>query len=205
MARIGQGSLGAGRHGEVSMTLGYGDLRKGMAIELDGEPYVVVDYESKKMQQRAPVMRIRFRALRTGKVVDRTFQGYDVKLTPAAVERRNAQYIYSEDNLYYFMDNETYEQFPMAVDQMGDAVNYLIEQTNVDLVFSGGEPIAIDLPTSISLKVVETIPGVRGDTVQGGTKPATLETGLVIQVPLFLHEGDSVKVDTRSAEYLSRA
>jgi elongation factor P len=187
------------------MTLGYGDLKKGMAIELDGEPYVVVDYESKKMQQRAPVMRIRFRALRTGKVVDRTFQGYDVKLTPAAVERRKSQYIYSEDNLYYFMDNETYEQFPMAKDQMGDAVNYLIEQTNVDLVFSHGEPIAIDLPTSINLKIVETIPGVRGDTVQGGTKPATLETGLVIQVPLFLNEGDSVKVDTRSAEYLSRA
>ncbi|MCH8186365.1 MAG: elongation factor P [Chloroflexi bacterium] len=187
------------------MTLGYGDLKKGLAIELDGEPYVVVDYESKKMQQRAPVMRIRFRALRTGKVVDRTFQGYDVKLTPAAVERRNSQYIYSEDNLYYFMDNETYEQFPMAKDQMGDAVNYLIEQTNVNLVFSRGEPIAIDLPTSINLKIVETIPGVRGDTVQGGTKPATLETGLVIQVPLFLNEGDSVKVDTRSAEYLSRA
>jgi elongation factor P len=187
------------------MTLGYGDLRKGMAIELDGEPYIVVDYESKKMQQRAPVMRIRFRALRTGRVVDRTFQGYDVKLTPAAVERRNSQYIYSEDNLYYFMDNETYEQFPMAEDQMGDAVNYLIEQTNVDLVFSGSEPIAIDLPTSINLKITETIPGVRGDTVQGGTKPATLETGLVIQVPLFVNEGDSVKVDTRSAEYLSRA
>ncbi len=205
MARIGRASLAAGLHGEVSMTLGYGDLKKGMAIELDGEPYVVVDYESKKMQQRAPVMRIRFRALRTGRVVDRTFQGYDVKLTPAAVERRNSQYIYSEDNLYYFMDNETYEQFPMAEDQMGDAVNYLIEQTNVDLVFSRGEPIAIDLPTSINLKIVETIPGVRGDTVQGGTKPATLETGLVIQVPLFLNEGDSVKVDTRSAEYLSRA
>ncbi len=195
---------GMGRHREVSMTLGYGDLRKGMAIELDGEPYVVVEYESKKMQQRAPVMRIRFRALRTGRVVDRTFQGYDVKLTPAAVERRKTQYIYSEDNLYYFMDNENYEQFPMAEDQMGDAVNYLIEQTIVDLVFSHDEPIAIDLPTSINLKIVETIPGVRGDTVQGGTKPATLETGLVIQVPLFLSVGESVKVDTRSAEFLSR-
>ena len=187
------------------MTLGYGDLRKGLAIELDGEPHLVVDYESRKMQQRAPVMRVRFRAIRTGRVVDRTFNGYDVKLTPASVERRTAQYIYDEDNLYYFMDTETYEQFPMSKDQMGDAPNYLIEQTEVLLIFYSDKPIAIELPTSIDLKIAETIPGVKGDTVQGGTKPATLETGLVIQVPLFINEGESVKVDTRSAEYLSRA
>ena len=187
------------------MTLGYGDLRKGLAIELDGEPHIVVDYESRKMQQRAPVMRVRFRAIRTGRVVDRTFNGYDVKLTPASVERRTAQYIYDEDNLYYFMDTETYEQFPMSKDQMGDAPNYLIEQTEVLLIFYSDKPIAIELPTSIDLKIAETIPGVKGDTVQGGTKPATLETCLVIQVPLFINEGESVKVDTRSAEYLSRA
>ena len=93
------------------MSIGYGELRKGMAIELDGQPYVVVGYERSKMQQRAPVMRIKFREIRTGRLVDRTFQGYDVKLNPASVQRRSAQYIYSEDNLYYFMDTDTFDQF----------------------------------------------------------------------------------------------
>ena len=187
------------------MTISYGELRKGMAIELDGEPHVVVDYERNKMQQRAPVMRIRFRSLRTGRVVDRTFQGYDVKLTAASVERRSAQYIYNEDNLHYFMDTETFDQFPVSQEQVGNALQYLTEQTTVDLVFSDGEPLAIELPITVDLKVAETIPGVRGDTVQGGTKPATLETGLVVQVPLFVDEGETVKVDTRSGKYLSRA
>ena len=187
------------------MTISYGELRKGMAIELDGEPHVVVDYERNKMQQRAPVMRIRFRSLRTGRVVDRTFQGYDVKLTAALVERRSAQYIYNEDNLHYFMDTETFDQFPVSQEQVGNALQYLTEQTTVDLVFSDGEPLAIELPITVDLKVAETIPGVRGDTVQGGTKPATLETGLVVQVPLFVDEGETVKVDTRSGKYLSRA
>ena len=186
------------------MTIGYGDLRKGMAIELDGEPHVVVDYERSKMQQRAPVMRIRFRSFRTGRVVDRTFQGYDVKLTPASVERRTAQFIYREDELYYFMDTESYEQFPLSEEQVGEAAQYLTEETTVDLVISDGQPLAIELPVTVDLKIAETAPGFRGDTVQGGTKPATLETGLVVQVPLFVTEGATVRIDTRSAEYLSR-
>ena len=187
------------------MTIGYGELRKGMAIELDGEPYVVVDYKRSKMQQRAPVMRIRFRELRTGRIMDRTFQGYDVGFSPAPVERRTAQHIYDEDNLYYFMDTATFEQFPLSEEQIGDALQYLTEQSIVDLVLFRGDPIAIELPISVALKVVETIPGVRGDTAQGATKPATLETGLDIQVPLFVNEGDTVKVDTRTGEYISRA
>lgn len=186
------------------MTIGYGDLRKGMAIELDGQPYIVVDYERTKMQQRAPVMRIRFRDVRTGRVVDRTFSGYDVKLTPAPIERRSAQYLYSDDDLYYFMDTETYEQYPMSRDNIGDAAQYMVEQTTVDLVFYHGGPIAIELPITVDLKVTETAPGVRGDTAQGGTKPAKLETGLVVQVPLFINEGDTVRVDTRTGQYLSR-
>ena len=186
------------------MTIGYRELKKGMAIELDGEPYVVVDYERSKMQQRAPVMRIRFRGLRTGRVVDRTFQGYDVKLTQAAVERRNAQYIYKEDDLFYFMDTETFDQFPLSEVQMGEARQYLVEQTTVDLVFYEGQTISIDLPVTVELRVVESAPGLRGDTAQGGTKPATMETGLVLQVPLFINEGEVIKVDTRSGEYLSR-
>ena len=187
------------------MTLSYGDLKKGMAIELDGEPFVVVDYERTKMQQRAPVMRIRFRDLRSGRVVDRTFQGYDVKLTPANVDRRSAQYIYDEDGLYYFMDTETFDQFPLSGDQLSDSLPYLSEQLTVELIFFQDQPIAIDLPITVDLKVVESPPGLKGDTATGATKPATLETGHQLQVPLFIDEGETVKVDTRSGQYLSRA
>ena len=187
------------------MTIGYGDLRKGMAIELDGEPYVVVEYSSRKMQQRAPVMQVRFRSIRTGRIVDRSFQGYDVKLTRAAVERRSAQYIYADDDLYYFMDTESFDQFPLSKDQIEDSLPYLVEETNVDVVFFEEAPIAIDMPITVDLKVTDAPPGHRGDTAQGGTKPATLITGHVVQVPLFVSEGDSVRIDTRTGDYLSRA
>jgi elongation factor P len=187
------------------MTIGYGDLRKGMPLELDGEPYQVVEYERSKMQQRAPVMRIRFRSLRTGRIMDRTFQGYDVKLTPASVERRKAQYIYEDGGLHYFMDNDTYDQLPLSADQLGDSLDYLVEQTNVDIILYEGVAISVDLPTTVDLVVTQTDPGLRGDTAQGGTKPATMETGLVAQVPLFVDQGDKIKVDTRSGEYMARA
>ena len=186
------------------MTIGYGELRKGMAIELDGEPYSVVGYERSKMQKRAPVMRIRFRSLRTGRVTDRTFQGFDVKLTPAPVERRAAQYIYEEDGMHYFMDMESFDQFPLSEEQVGDRLDYLVEQTSVEMVFFGSEPISIELPITVDLKVEETEPGFKGDTAQGGTKPAKLSTGLAVQVPLFVNAGETVRVDTRSGEYLSR-
>ena len=186
------------------MTIGYGDLRKGMAIELDGEPYLVVDYERSKMQQRAPTMRIRFREIRSGRTLDRSFSGYDVKLTPADVERRTAQYIYDEDDLCYFMDTDNYEQFPLSKDQIADELNYLKEEMTVDLVFFQDVPIAIELPITVDLRVEDSPPGLRGDTATGATKPATLETGLLIQVPLFVNEGETVKVDTRSGSYLSR-
>ena len=186
------------------MTIGYGDLRRGLPIELDGEPYTVVEYERTKMQQRAPVMRIRFRSLRTGRIVDRSFAGYDVKLTPASVDRRKAQYIYSDGGLYYFMDTETFDQLPLSQEQVREALPYLVDQTGVDLVFYQDEPIVLDLPVTVDLKVTETGPSFKGDTAKGGTKPATLETGLEVQVPLFVDIGDTVKVDTRSAQYMSR-
>ena len=186
------------------MTISYGDLKRGMPIELDGEPYAVVEYERSKMQQRAPVMRIRFRSLRTGRVVDRTFQGYDVKLTPAAVARRSAQYIYEDGGLYYFMDTKSFDQLPLSREQVEESLPYLVEQTTVDLVFYQDKPIAIDLPVTVDLRVAEADPGLRGDTAQGATKLATLETGLGIQVPLFVEAGETVRVDTRSGEYLAR-
>ena len=190
--------------GARPMTIGYGDLRKGMAIELDGEPYMVVDYERSKMQQRAPTMRIRFREIRSGKVLDRSFSGYDVKLTQADVERRSAQYIYDEDDVCYFMDTDSYDQFPLLKEQISEELNYLKEEMTVDLVFYEDNPIAIELPITVDLQVVDSPPGLKGDTATGATKPATLETGLLIQVPLFVNEGEYVKVDTRNATYLSR-
>lgn len=186
------------------MTIGYGDLRRGLPIELDGEPYAVVEYERSKMQQRAPVMRIRFKSLRTGRVVDRTFNGYDVKLTPASVERRTAQYIYEDGGLYYFMDSDSFEQRPLSREQVEEALPYMIEQTTVDMVLYEGQAISIELPVTVELKVAETEPGLRGDTAQGGTKLATLETGLAVQVPLFVDTGETVRVDTRSGDYLAR-
>ncbi|HAL46120.1 MAG: elongation factor P [SAR202 cluster bacterium] len=186
------------------MTIGYGDLRKGMAIELDGQPHVVVDYERSKMQQRAPTMRIRFRDIKSGRVVDRSFSGYDVKLTLAAVERRRAQYIYDEDGLYYFMDTESFDQVPLSSDQISDALPYLVEQLEVDLIFHQDLPIAIEIPINVDLKVTDSPPGLRGDTATGATKPATLETGLQLQVPLFVNEGETIKVDTRTGQYQSR-
>ena len=187
------------------MSIAYGDLRKGLAIELDGEPYTVVEYERSKMQQRAPVMRIRFRSLRTGRVTDRTFQGYDVKLTPAAVEHRSAQYIYNDADLFYFMDTESFDQFPLSREQIENSLPYLVEEVMVSMVLYENRPIAIELPITVDLKVTETAPGFKGDTAQGGTKPATLETGLSLQVPLFVSEGGKVRVDTRSGEYMARA
>ena len=186
------------------MTIGYGDLRRGMAIDLDGEPYVVVEYERSKMQQRAPVMRIRFRSLRTGRVTDRTFQGFDVKMKPASVERRKAQYIYQDGDLYYFMDQETYEQFPIDGESIEDSLRYMVEEATLDVILHEGQPIAIEMPITVDLKVASTEPGFKGNTAQGGSKPATLETGLLVQVPLFIDTGETIRVDTRSGEYLSR-
>lgn len=187
------------------MNVNYGELRKGMAIEMDDAPFIVVEYEQRKMQQRAPVMRIKFRELTTGRLVDRTFSGYDVDFKLADVERRSAEYIYQDDNLYYFMDTASYEQFPLSDSQIADALQFLVEQTEVDLVLFRENPVAIELPITVNLEVAETVPGVRGDTAQGGTKPATLQTGLVVQVPLFVNQGELIKVDTRTAQYLSRA
>ena len=187
------------------MTITYGELRKGLPIELDGEPYAVVEYKSHKMQQRAPVMQVRFRSLRTGKVVDKSFQGFDVKFTPAAVERRTAQYIYEDGDLYYFMDNDTYEQFPLSSEQIEDSLPYLVEEMTADIVFYEDNPIAIEIPITVDLEVTEAPPGHKGDTAQGASKPVTVVTGLVVQAPLFVNTGDTIKVDTRSGEYLSRA
>ncbi len=187
------------------MVIGVGELRKGVTIELDGEPYQVVEYSSHKMQQRAPVIRIRLRELRTGRSVDRTFSGYDVKLNLASVEQRPAQYLYSDDIFYHFMDTRTYEQYPLTKEQLGDAHLYLRDQVELELIFFREQPIAVELPTFVELKIVDTPPAHRGDTAQGSTKPATLETGLSVNIPFFVKPGEVIRIDTRTGEYLERA
>ena len=151
------------------------------------------------------MVRLKLREIKSGKVLDKTLSGYVVRITPANIDRRSAQYIYNDDDFYYFMDMETYEQYPLSREQVADALSYLKEETVVDLIFYKGEAIAVELPITVELKVVETDPGLRGDTAQGGSKPARLETGLVVQVPLFIGEGETVKVDTRTGEYVGRA
>ena len=187
------------------MTIGYGELKKGISIEMDGEPYSVVEYERSKMQQRAPVMRIRFRILKTGRVVDKTFSGYDVSFTPADVDRRKSQYIYQDGDFHYFMDSQSFDQFPMDHAQISEALNFIVEQMEVDLIFYKDSPITLELPITVDLKVSSSPPGVRGDTATGASKQATLETGLELQVPLFVNEGDVIKIDTRTGQYVSRA
>ena len=186
------------------MTIGYGGLRKGMPIELDGEPYIVVDYERSKKEQRAPVARIRFKSLRSGKVLDKSFNGFDVKFTPADIERREAQFLYGDGEQYYFMDQVNYEQYMLSTTLIEFAMPFLIDQLKVDLIFYKDAVISIELPNTVDLVVSESEPGYKGDTAQGATKNAKLETGLNVQVPLFIDVGDTIKVDTRTKEYLSR-
>lgn len=186
------------------MVIGFGDLRRGVTIELDGEPYRVEEFHHSKKQQRAPVIRLKLRALHSGQLVERSFQGYSIKLDVAPVFNRPAQYIYKEDALHYFMDMESFEQYPLSQEQLGDALKYLSEQSTVELVFFKESPISIELPASVTLEVTDTPPGVKGDTAGGGTKPATLETGISVHVPLFINPGEKIKVDTRTGQYLER-
>lgn len=186
------------------MVIGVGELRKGITIELDGEPYQVIEYSTHKMQQRAPVVKLRLKELRTGRTIDRTFNGYNVTLPRAQVEQRPAEYIYQDGDLYYFMDTDTFEQHPLTREQLGNALNYLTDQMKAQIVYYQDKPISLELPTFVDLRITDTPPGVKGDTAQGASKPATLETGLTINVPFFVNNGDVVRVDTRTGEYLER-
>jgi elongation factor P len=186
------------------MVIGVGDLRKGITVEIDGEPYQVVEYSSQKMQQRAPVTRIRFKEMRTGKTVDKSFGGTGMSLRLAQVENRPAQYLYNDGEMYYFMDTSSYEQYSITRDQLGSAPNFIKEQMEVMVIFYKNAPMTVELPTFAELTVVDTPPSARGNTAQGSTKPARLDTGLVVNVPFFVNNGDTVRVDTRTGQYLER-
>ena len=166
--------------------------------------YFIVDYEKNKMQKRAPVTRIRLKSIKTGRVIDKNFSGYDIKLTPALVEKKKAKYLYNDSGIYYFMDEDDFEQYALSADLVEDVSSYLIDELSLELLFYENQPVSIELPTTVDLEVSETEPGYKGDTAQGGTKPAVVETGLKLMVPLFIEAGNVVKVDTRNASYVSR-
>lgn len=180
-----------------------GDLRRGLTLEMNGELVKVVEYQHVKQARGSAFVRLSLRNLRTGSTTTQTFQAGS-KFQVVRLERQRVQYLYNDDGHYHFMDLDTFEQFPLTTEQLGDAVNYLVENETLDVLTYNGEPIDVELPVTVNLEVAETDPGLRGDTAAGGTKPARLETGLTINVPLFINVGDTVKVDTRTGEYIER-
>jgi len=181
-----------------------GDLRRGITIEIDGILYQVLEFNHLKMGRGSAQVRMKLRDVRAGHTIERTVQAGS-KFARARVERLSSQYLYADGDLHYFMNTETYDQIALNTAQLGDAINYLTENAVCDLLTYEDQPIGIELSAAVELTVAQTDPGMRGDTAQGGTKPATLETGLLVQVPLFINTGDRVKVDTRSGEYLGKA
>lgn len=180
------------------------DLKTGLTLELDGEVWSVVEFLHVKPGKGAAFVRTKLKNVKTGIVTERTFRAGE-KVNRAHVETKQMQYLYSTNDEYYFMDTESYEQISLTADKLGDAPRYLKENMVIGIQFFEGDAIGVDLPTFVELEVTQTEPGFKGDTATGGSKPATLETGLVVQVPLFINEGDIIRVDTRTGEYLSRA
>jgi len=180
------------------------DMKRGATIELDGRVYQVIEFAHIKMGRGSAQMRMKLRDVRRGDIIERTFQAGE-KWPRVRVERVAMQYSYSDDALFYFMNSETYDQVPLTKDQVGDAMAYLAENGQCDVLFLGEEAIGIELPASVVLKVAECEPGVKGDTATGATKPAKMETGLVVNVPLFINEGDRLKINTSTGAYQERA
>lgn len=180
------------------------DFKKGLKIEIDGTPYIIVDFLHVKPGKGGAFVRTKLKNLVTGKVLDQTFRSGEKVKRPDLVERE-MQFLYREGDNFHLMDNQTYEQLALTAEQLGDAVLFLVENMNVNVLFFNQRPVAVDLPTFVELEVSQTEPGVKGDTASGGSKPATLESGAIIQVPLFINEGDRVKVDTRTGTYIERA
>jgi len=180
-----------------------GELKRGITIELDGQLYQVLDYQHIKIGRGSAHVRLKLRDIRAGHTTERSFQASE-KFARAFLERRPVQYLYNDGSLYYFMDTETFEQMPLDKAMLGEALNYLKEELNLQVLTHKGEAIGIELPVAVELQVTETGPSFKGDTASAGGKPAKLETGIIVQVPFFINTGDIIKVDTRSGEYLER-
>jgi len=187
----------------MGSTLTAGELRKGSKLEIDGEPYLVVDFEFSKPGKGQALYRCRLRNMITGTQFDRTYRSGD-KFTSADLEEQDMQFLYKQGSQYHFMNTSSYEQFEMSEEQVADARNYLTENLVVSMLLFQAKPIGISLPNFVVLKIVKADPWVKGDTAAGATKPVTLETGFVIQVPLFVEEGEAIKLDTRTGTYVER-
>ncbi len=179
------------------------EFKKGLKVEIDGIPYVIVDFQHVKPGKGGAFVRTKLKNLLNGRVVDQTFRSGE-KVEKPDLEEKEMQYLYREGDRYCMMDNETYEQIMLTEEQMGDGRLYLIDNLNVEVLFYNKQPITVELPNFVELAIAQTEPGVKGDTAAGGTKPATLESGATVQVPLFINEGDRVKVDTRTGAYIER-
>lgn len=180
-----------------------GELRKGVAIELDGELWQILDYHHIKMGRGSAQVRITLRNIKRGQTIERSFQA-GTKWPRASMEKRPVQFLYRDGDDFHFMDTDTYDQFSLTADQLGDAAQYMKDGMTLDRTSYQGETIGVELPITVDLKVVATEPGFAGDTQTGARKPATTDTGLVVQVPIFVGEGDTIRVDTRTGEYQTR-
>ncbi|MCK8058891.1 MULTISPECIES: elongation factor P [unclassified Fusibacter] len=180
-----------------------GDFRKGVTFEINGQPYVIVDFQHVKPGKGAAFVRTKYKNLVNGSIREEAFNPNE-KFPKAHVETKNMQYLYADGDLYYFMDNETYDQIPLTSEQVEDAIIYIKENDNATLKFYKGKCFSVEAPNFVELVVVEAEPGIKGDSANNITKKAKVETGAVINVPLFVNEGDKVKIDTRTGDYLSR-
>ena len=179
------------------------DFRKGLKIELEGKPLIIVDFLHVKPGKGGAFIRTRLKNMESGQVLEKTFRSGEKVDRPDLLERE-MQYLYQDAEGYCFMDNDNYEQIFIDEDHLGDSKSFLKENIDVKVLMFNNKPIGVELPIFVQLQITQTDPGVRGDTATGATKPATLETGVVIQVPLFINQGDSVKIDTRTGEYVER-
>jgi elongation factor P len=180
-----------------------GELRKGVAIELDGELWQILDYHHIKMGRGSAQVRITLRNIKRGQTVERSFQA-GTKWPRASMEKRPVQFLYRDENDYHFMDTDTYDQFHLTSEQLGEAAQYMKDGMMLDRTTYQGETIGVELPVTVDLVVADTEPGFAGDTQTGARKPATTETGLVVTVPIFVETGDTIRVDTRTGEYQTR-
>ena len=181
-----------------------GDFRKGITFQIDGEPYVVLDFQHVKPGKGAAFVRTKYKNIKTGAIREEAFNPND-KFDNAHIETKKMQYLYNDGELYYFMDGETFEQVPISFDMVEDAIKYLRENDEATIKFYQEEPFIVEAPNFVDLKVIETEPGVKGDTATNVTKEATVETGAVVHVPIFIEEGEIIQIDTRSGEYLGRS
>jgi elongation factor P len=179
------------------------DLKNGIVLNIEGQLWTVVEFQHVKPGKGAAFVRTKLKNILTGKVVDRTFNA-GVKVETANVDKRDMTYLYNDGSGYIFMDKNTYDQVSLSEETVGDAVNYMLENQDAVVAMHEGNPIYVELPASVVLEVTYTEPGLQGDRSSGGTKPATVETGLQIQVPLFLENGTKVRIDTRTGDYLGR-